>query len=774
MNFKLSINRNLINKGDPRIEGWVNAEFSADELVEHVEAGFAFSQGVLKPSATAKKPSSSDILQAQLLPVDIDNTVKVYNKETKSYDERIKTIEEGYYPWDIAQADAWLHDNALLIYTTASHTTELNKFRIVFLLPEPVSDPVEYAKIAEAFIEKYGSDKACKNIDRLFYGSQNCEWMIFKNQLKKKELLKILTASNTEKKFIKKYENVNINGDLTPEKAEEMLSYIPKQPGYTEWFKILSAIGNHFDESTAIRLIENWSPDEKYGTAYKIKHRGRKTGIGTLIYYAKNYGYDESKFLKPLMSHTKVNQSGEILDKESQLKVYPLTELGNSERFVDQWANKLKFNHTSGKWHIWTGQYWEEDQKNRILQFAKKTVRNIYNEMHAADGKDKKSELFKHAIKSETKAQMQAMLVLAGSAKNMAVIHSDFDVDPYLLNLKNGTYHLRTNEFKEHDPRQLLSKCIDINYDPEAHCYLYEDFCLTVYNNNLELIQFVQRALGLTLCGAHLEEILFFCYGTGKNGKSIFFNILNMVFGDYYQKAPSEMLILKYNDTIPNDIARLPGARFVVAEELPENRTFDENRIKNLTGGDKISARFLHKEFFDFQPTHTLWIYGNHKPNIKGSDEGIWRRICIIPFEVEIPENERRTHNDLMADFEIEKSGILNWIIQGWKDYQEHGLMVPDIVRMAVKAYRDEQNKVLEFVQESCEIDTVLNVPKSKLFERYLEWCKKLNEYPIAKNKFYKRIEDIEGIKSFIGNSNQKYFQGIDFKTDYNDQQRSF
>jgi P4 family phage/plasmid primase-like protien len=762
MKLQLSINRKIINKGPADTYGWQNSEMTVEEFIKFVTVtGGAYSGGVLKEGKSNKKPAASDIERAQILSLDFDNCVKVYNKQTRTYDEHKKSLAEGYTSFDTVVGDPWINDNALFAYSTPTSTPDHNRFRVVFILPEPVTDPLEYAKIADAFIRKFDSDTSCKNIDRFFYGNEKAEVKIFNSFLSKKTLKEIVKAEESERKEYRTYNSIR-NGDLTEGDVAEMLSYIPRRMGYDEWGKIVSAVGNYFENSpeTAFRLIENWSPDDKVGTRYRIEHRSLKPGIASVVWYAKKFGYNTKKIYKDY-SNTIVTPDGEMVQKSEGLKIYPLTELGNSERFVDMWRDQVLYNHTNGKWHIWNGKYWEADNKNAIIGLAKITVRSIYNEVHEAQTEEKKSQISKHAIRSESKAQIESMIRLAAAHPEIAIEHSEMDADLFLINLQNGVYNLKTNEFLEHDPKYKLTKIAGVNFDPNANCYLWEDVMLTVFDSKEDMINFVQKACGLTFCGAHIEEVLFFCFGTGKNGKTIFFKVMEMIFGDYYQRAPTEMLLNRQSENIPNDIARLPGARLVVTAELPENRSFNENKIKDLTGGDSITARFLHKEFFDFNPTHTLWMYGNHKPNIKGNDEGIWRRICLIPFTVTIPEAERRPQYELMNDLDLEKSGILNWIIQGWQKYQKEGLNPPEDVKEATKEYRSENDKIADFVQECCELGENKKVTSSDLLHFYYSWCDKYRERPLTKNKFYKRISERDEVTPSNGNRNVKIFIGI-------------
>ncbi len=774
LEFELSINKNIIGKGDPRSPGWVKVKLDAQSILNHVSQGIAFTGGVLKPKASVKKPSTSDIVGADLIAIDIDNTVSHYNKDTKKYDKSKKTESNGYLSWENCINDSWLRKNALFIYTTPSHTEDHHRLRIVFAFTNRVTDANEYFNIAAGLIDKYGADPSCKNIERISYGNKDCKYHIYgDNTLSQAMVDAIKIEKDKRETEQKEYKQRGLNGNLTKEQVAEMLSHIPAQMEYIEWFGIVSAVGNYFDEATAISLIDEWSPDTERGTKYRIQNRGEKFGIGTVVYHAKNYGFDTS-ILFPDSHYSKyeVTNNGSLINKLTQEKEYQNTDMGNAERFVDAYKNVLRFNHTSGKWHIWNGKYWDAALKGEVYAYAKSCVRNMYDELTRLHSEEKKQNLFKHASKSESRNSISALLDLASKESNVACLQTDFDQNNYLFNTQNGTYNLKTNEFLPHKSTRMLSKVSEAFYDPEAKCYSFEDSMETIFNQDIELIKFVQRALGLTMCGAHLEEVLFFCYGTGKNGKSVFFNVLKMIFGTYFQKAPTEMLMVNQNDSIPNDIARLPAARLVTAAELPENKAFNENKVKDLTGGDPILGRFLHKEFFEFIPTHTLWIYGNHKPNIKGTDAGIWRRICMIPFTVTIPEAERRPQQELMADFEREKSGILNWVIEGWVDYQKNGLKPPKSVLKATQEYREEQDKVLEFMNECCEIASTKYVVAIDLYKKYAEFCDENKEYPLGKKKFYACIEEKDFIKSEIRNGKKKHFIGIGVR--HADQQSAF
>jgi hypothetical protein len=272
----------------------------------------------MSETAGGKKPSVSDIVGAILLAVDIDNSIKTHDKASGKYNDRVKTLAEGYLPLDIAIADPWLRTNAIFLYETPSSTVDWNRFRIVFLLNSVIDDPSYYSEIATAFIEKFGADKSCKNIDRFFFGCKNAKFEKFSDKpLRLKIMASVMNSSVEEESEINEYKTHGSNGDLTSDQVAEILKYIDGESlSYDEWFRVVSAIGNFFDESTAVNLVENWSPDKTVGTQYKIKHRASKPGIGSVIYFAKRAGFDSKAFYRSIpkaKSDVAVDQNGQIV-----------------------------------------------------------------------------------------------------------------------------------------------------------------------------------------------------------------------------------------------------------------------------------------------------------------------------------------------------------------------------------------------------------------------------------------------------------------------------
>ena len=517
----------------------------------------------------------------------------------------------------------------------------------------------------------------------------------------------------------------------------------------------------------AVETILNFDGDFK-SAAKDLAKRGFgkfKNGNGSASQMGlggQNSSNTATKTDKKQQSHDNQNTDGSLF-----LKYIEMTDTGNAQRFYNLWKGKVKYNHSLGKWFIWNNKYWQQDDTQQIVEFAKKTVKSIKTEALSIADTDRQNKMLKFAISSENSGKIDALLKLAQSIPGIATTSNDMDTNPYYFNLNNGIYDLKTNQLLKHNPDFNISKISNTDFDPEAQCVYWIDSLYTYFNNDVEQVKFIQKICGLTMCGDHLEEIIFFLYGLGKNGKSVFIKVLETIFGDYSQKAPVEMLLLNKNEsTIPNDVARLKGARFVVTSELPKGKRLNENRVKDLTGGDKITARFLHKEFFEFRPTHKLWIYGNHKPVIHGNDEGIWRRIMLIPFLYTIPPEEQKPPSVLQAQFEAERNGILKWFIDGWVLYQQEGLKPPETIKRATKEYREEEDVLVDFIDEMCDTSSSSNKVKTKdLHNHYVKWCESNNEPVLLKSKSFNTTIEEKGFKKVeSGHGREREFVGIAIK----------
>lgn len=710
-------------------EGFEPVNLLADEIAEHIRAGHAFTPAVLKRSDDGTYRRNNDAFgTAETVWLDIDNTVLMPNRK-----KRVRKPDEGYIAWSDFIRDPFLRNYALLAYTTFSHSEDHNKFRVVFQLPGAVDDAQEYKRIINAFIRKYDADLHCSDECRAFFGNTNALIERWDKRITDLALEHILSfAANVEEEE-RSYTNAGTGEQVTEDTVRSMLSVIPPQNDYMDWVRIIGAIASQFDAHTTVRLVEEWSPGYPGEVAYKVQHRLQRVQFGTLVYYAKLNGWEPPRgFYRPRE------------EERQQQRNYMNTDLGNAERFADQYRDKVRFEHKAGQWYIWDGKRFKLDDTGHIYTLAKTSVRSIYKEAQDIESEDKRKAKSSWAAKSESRQRMANMLALASTEAGIAVTTEHFDRDPMQLNLRTGVLNLTDFHIHHHTPGFQITQLADVEYSDDAECPKWLEFQRTIFAGaDVEaMMSFIQRAVGYSLSGLTSEQCLFFCYGSGSNGKSVFFDVMKMLFGDYYQKAPTEMLLLRRQEGIPNDIARLRGARLVVAAELPENKKFNESRIKDLTGEDRIVARFLHGEFFEFDPTHKLWLYGNHKPIITGTDHGIWRRINLIPFTVTIPEEKKRPREELMAEFRAELPGILRWAIGGYSEWKESGLQRPRSVSEATEEFRAEMDVLGPFIDEYIEEARTYSVQFSDVYQAYTHWAQQNGEYALPLRRFNQRMRD--------------------------------
>jgi putative DNA primase/helicase len=414
---------------------------------------------------------------------------------------------------------------------------------------------------------------------------------------------------------------------------------------------------------------------------------------------------------------------------------YNLTDLGNARRLVHRHGRNLRYCWLWRKWLVWDGKRWVKDDTGEVYRLAKETVSSIYQEAAAAPNDEARKELGKHATRSEAGARIKEMVDLARS--DVPVMPDELDASPGLLNTESGTIDLRTGELREHRREDLMTKIAPTKYRPDAAAPTWEAFLERVLPGE-DLRAFVQRAVGYSATGDTSEQCIFINHGGGANGKSTFQEAIAAALGDYAMRAPTEMLLAKRSDGVPNDVARLKGARFVSASETEEGRRLAESRIKDLTGQDTITARFMKAEWFDFAPTHKLWLSTNHKPEIRGTDAAIWRRIRLVPWAVTIPPAEQDKKLPIALRHEL--AGILAWVVRGCLLWRREGLQAPDEVRKATGEYRAEMDVLAGFLVECCELDTGHWEYAKDLYECYKRWCDENGERPEPQRKFGGRL----------------------------------
>ena len=414
----------------------------------------------------------------------------------------------------------------------------------------------------------------------------------------------------------------------------------------------------------------------------------------------------------------------------------PCTDLGNAERLVRLFGDRIRYVPQWG-WLVWDGKRWARDPNSqRVMEFAEETVRQIYREAAEANDPAERERLAKWAITSESRQRISAMVELA--APMCLASPDEFDADDWLLNCENGVLNLQTFEFMPHNPSLKLTKLAPVTYDPHADCPKWKAFLNRIFDGNERLIRFVQRAVGYSLTGSTREQCLFFLYGTGANGKSTFLEVIRSLLGDYAVTAEFATFATDRKSSVRNDIARLHSARLVTAIEVGEGKRFAEELIKTLTGGDTVAARFLYREFFEFRPRFKIWLAANYKPEIRGTDWAIWRRIRLIPFTVTIPPEEQIP--DLADQLKSELSGILNWALEGLRDWLANGLQPPPEVVEATEAYRAEMDIVGLFIKDACVIDPKAMTPSKDLYDAFRNWCSENGYEPFGQTAFGRRL----------------------------------
>lgn len=443
---------------------------------------------------------------------------------------------------------------------------------------------------------------------------------------------------------------------------------------------------------------------------------------------------------------------------------YNQTDLGNAERFRDQYQHRIRWCSKWNQWLVWNGKVWGPDDSMFTEKSAHKTIRSIYADATYIEDEDRRKQLVKHARASESQSRIQKMLE---AAKPYLAINPDaFNQDPFLLNVKNGVVDLRTGDLMAHDSERLLTKLIDIDYQKGIDSPLWHDFLNVVTNRDTQMIEFLQRAVGYTLTGSTDEQCLFFLFGQGANGKTTFIETLRRLFGNYSHRTDAEALLLSAKQGLAANphIAQMAGTRFVDASELPEGRKLNEAVIKDLTGGDAITARFLYNDPFVFTPTHKLWIYGNHKPKVVGQDDGIWRRIHLIPFTASIPLKERKPQSALMKGFHEEFPGILNWAVDGCLKWQESGLAIPNQVKVATADYRSDQDILNDFLQERCIVGHQYSIEKVMLFTEWKKWLQENGENALLEktNKWFTQQLTSKGFQ--LGGHSRSVILGLDLQ----------
>jgi putative DNA primase/helicase len=468
---------------------------------------------------------------------------------------------------------------------------------------------------------------------------------------------------------------------------------------------------------------------------------------------------------------------------------FNFTEMRNAERLLELYGEELRYVGPWEMWLTWDKKRWKLDEDGGSMRYAKenaqvmaaeaeaaiKRSQRLHDEEVEADAEEIESEEKKRGRPRKPKAtdetanalkssiaykrwceqsqghrNLQNTLSLAACDKSVAITHESLDADHFLFNVENGTLNLKTGKLQPQARGDLITKLAPIKFDPKAKCPRWEKFVREAMGGDEELVSYNQRFVGYSLTGSTQEQALVFFWGSGNNGKSTFLTTLYKMFGDYALRAARGLLFRTKHggERHPTMLVSLHGKRFVTCSEIDENQELDEGLTKDLTGGDPINARRMREDEWVFLPTHKLFLAGNHKPRITGTDRGIWRRNNLVPWTVTIADKD--VNKKLGDELLEEASGILNWCLAGCLEWQERGLDPPKAIVDATQEYRKEQDVLGQFFDERLVFEENALAARSDLRKLYEDWCEEFGYLPVGARKFAQALRERTVVDGYV------------------------
>jgi putative DNA primase/helicase len=423
------------------------------------------------------------------------------------------------------------------------------------------------------------------------------------------------------------------------------------------------------------------------------------------------------------------------------------TEDGMALHFTARYSADWRYVAAWGQWLVWTGMRWVPEATLRATDLIRGVCRQ-----HALEADSPRL-----AAKLAASGTVAGVERLARSDRLHAANADEWDADPWLLNTLGGVVDLRNGSVRPHDRADRMTKLAAARLGDAGACPTWRKFLVECTGGDSELIDYLQRICGYCLTGQTREHALFFLYGTGANGKSVFVNTLSALLAEYATHAPMEMFMETRSDRHPTDLAGLRGARLVSSVETEQGRRWNESKIKTLTGGDKVSARFMRQDFFEYIPQFKLLIAGNHKPSIRNLDEAMRRRLQLIPFTITVPPDRR----DKQLEDKIwrERDAVLAWMVEGCLAWQRKGLRPPRCVVEATDDYFESEDALGRWIEERCFVERVARATAADLFEDWRGWAEKAGEFAgsikrfseLLTNRRFERAKFSGGTRGFVG-----------------------
>lgn len=466
----------------------------------------------------------------------------------------------------------------------------------------------------------------------------------------------------------------------------------------------------------------------------------RARGMSEAAIFAALQAENKSRCTPPLNEYEIRQIAHSVLRYAPKPKTYHRTDAGNAERLIDTFGEHIRYCHAFKHWLIYDGRCWQREI-GQLTQYAILIAKAMLQE--AADMEDVQTqrELFKFAMQSQNAGRIKAMIELASNFSEVSISPDDLDADIWLLNCRNGVIDLKTGELLPHNHKYKMTKLCSVDYDPDAKAPIWDAFLDTVTGSSTALARYKQKIVGSCLSGDTSEQSLFILYGSGANGKSTFLTAVASMLGDGYAKnTPAESFTVNKNDSTRNDLARLQGARLVTAVEVDEGKRLSEALIKSLSGGDKLTARFLYGEYFDYIPQFKVLLSVNHRPVVRDTSHSIWRRIKLIPFLTTIDDSKK--DKKLSEKLNAELPGILAWAVKGCLLWQQEGLDMPSEVTNATAEYKSDMDTFAMFFDECCVTNSGTRVEHRILRRAYEYWCHENGEYALGNKMFTGKLRE--------------------------------
>lgn len=501
------------------------------------------------------------------------------------------------------------------------------------------------------------------------------------------------------------------------------------------------------ENNTVIASGETIIEANRNSTLTSIAGAMRRKGLGEKAIEAGLMATNDSQVSPPLPDFEVRQIAASIMrypsSSDSTAVMQSMNDIGNAQRFEVMHQDKIYFVHGWDTWILWQDSRWIKDNYGvLVLDSARLTVGSIFTEAAAQNSLDIMKLLSRHASTSNSLPRIKAMLEIASRTNSLCLAAQELDANPMLLGVANGVVNLATGKLEPNQSNNFITCYSNVIYDKKAKCPTFIAFLNKIFQNDKDKILFIKRMVGYCLTGRTDEHAYFFFFGFGANGKTTLLRVIELLLGVALAKqTPAETLMASLQGNKPsNDLARLQSVRVVIANEVEDGCRLAESLIKQITGGDTVTARYLYKEFFEFRPRFKLIIAGNHKPIIKSSDNGIWRRTVLVDFPVSIPKIDQDAN--LSTKLEAELPGILNWAIAGCLDWQDIGLAIPPSVANDIAEYKEEMDWLGQWIADNCNLGANLNESATRLYDNYKWWAECNGIHPSTATAFGRRLKE--------------------------------